>query len=96
MSGQKVDDMKRFRITLGNTEHRPGHRHDCAQVSLVFLVEATSVEDALSQLRVLAEKPHEAGLPGSTLYWPNFVRATLHLSPEHLGARSVQVEEVTS
>lgn len=80
--------MKRFVITLGNVELRPGHRHDCAQVELNVSVRADDKAGALDRLRELAaEGPLD--LTGNAP-WP----MTVTINPDTLGARSVRVTEL--
>lgn len=79
--------MKRFAITLGNVELRPGHRHDCAQVELTVEVKADDKAAALESLRELAAGgPIDLGGRARPM--------TLAINPDTLGARSVRVTEL--
>jgi hypothetical protein len=44
--------MKRFNIRLGNTLVRRGHRADCAQVAVAFVVTADTESEAIAKLKL--------------------------------------------
>jgi len=44
---------RRFRVDVGNTDNRKGHRRDCAQVRVTILVEASSPAEAMQRVREL-------------------------------------------
>ena len=82
--------MNTYKVTLGNIEERPGHRHDCAQIELAVHVRAPTAAGALAAVVEMAKAPLE--VTGRGCAWP----MTLVLTRQHLGARSVRVEEVLS
>ena len=43
--------MRRFKIQLGNTAGRRGHRSDCAQVCVTFMVSASTKQAAIECLQ---------------------------------------------
>jgi len=49
-------NMRKYKVTLGNIEERPGHRHDCAQIELAVHVRAPDAAGALAAVVVLARE----------------------------------------
>lgn len=94
MSARKKDDMNKYKVTLGNVELRPGHRHDCAQAEVEITVQAEDAKAALAAVRAMA------GGDGVLVYASEITRSRatvrLRLNPNLLGGRSVRVEEVLS
>jgi hypothetical protein len=57
--------MNKYLVTIGNTEDRRGHRHDCAQVAVTFEVEAPDEKGAVDIVKSIAEAgPIQASVVG--------------------------------
>lgn len=60
-----IEAKKLYTLAAGNTVVRPGHRHDCAEVTIRWEVWATSKEEAISVSRQYL-KAHDT-LPGLSI-----------------------------
>ncbi len=94
MSAREIDDMNKYKVTLGNVQPRPGHRHDCAQAEVEIIVQAEDAKDARAAVRRMAALDLAYLYESKTSPFQATVR--LRLNPDLLGARSVRVEEVLS
>lgn len=83
--------MNKYLVTIGNTQDRRGHRHDCAQVAVTFEVDAPSESAAVDIVkRVAAAEPLRATLVGPQVKGCG-VAITLALNPAMIQVRTVEV-----
>jgi hypothetical protein len=86
--------MNTYKVTLGNVQPRPGHRHDCAQAEVEITVQAEDAKHARAAVGRMAALDLAYLYESKTSPFQATVR--LRLNPDLLGARSVRVDEVLS